>query len=1172
MKFIYLVFSLFICITSFSWALQTLSACTTISASDTYFLDPSGNFDSQGVTCINITANDVYLDFNGTTMYNSSNVTMIFITATNNVTLTNGTIQNTSGLHAYGINSTASNFTVTNMNFSNLAEYAIVTVNGLRDTTVTRNLLDNATGVFLHGFNITVAHNTICNENTTQKTITSTDVHKVIAIFIQNATDANVYNNTVYNYTTVSLRVGIYANFSQNVNFYDNTAYSCGIPLAIEDIYHDGGYTLVKCNCTVYNNTLYNTISGYSMWFGSVNNITVRNNYIYNTQQSYNTFELIHSRSHKMIIHDNIFENASTTNAIRLTSEGPPTGDYGDHKIFNNIFLNLRRQIIVINQAENASIYNNTLASFISASCAGDACPGRGIVLNLSKNIFVYNNIIVNNSYSRDVLCVWNSFGINLSSNTLEGNGGMYLNGVENSTIEYNNVTMLNYSKYAINIFNSSNLTVNYNNVSNGYNGFNVNESTAINLSNNIAFNNSNDGFHLFNYSENNSLTSNLAYNNTASGFALLSSDHNNLTNCISYDNGNAGVYVGYSNHSRFLNNTVENHSTNGGFTVFYSIFSNFTDNVAYNNTWGIAITGSYVGGNIHNNTLNFNSYGIYLSATNSTNITSNNAQNSTIYGFYLLSNSNNNTLSSNTAFNNSFGIVLSYANHTLLSNNDVYNSTSTDTNYGQIRLNDSYYCNLTGNNVSGGAINGISFLTSHENNISGGYIHSFSGRGIYLNYSQNNSFSSVVLYGLSHGLYSRNSSNASISHFNLTNITYDGFYLADYGNFTSFTNNSIANASVGISLSSESILTFSGNNYFYNISSTGAEINLSNATISTSSFNVSTANIEFSLGTTSNVLIQVVNMSGYGYGGSDSTIAYITVESVSSPKIVQSSSGKYYGLNVSNTSASSAFSPKMYYNSLDTTGYSTSFLGIGSVTAPGGLTWTYYVPTVLNTTESSVYRTGISSFSYFAPIIYNPVYATSSVMSTTGSSKLNPSVTIMQLCPDNLLEIAVTAGESSISMATVKLFLDNPFELVGTNSTNSDGKAYFTISRAGGYSVQVSASNMVGKDSAPFPFVLCDSVQDDEQLEDEKTKVKVTDVQPAPAEIVYAESSVIQEVKNESQTVSNKVIAKTTPNDLGNNLVAESKPLDLGLLFFGAVVLIGIAFYLIMNRRTSKN
>ncbi len=245
-------------------------------------------------------------------------------------------------------------------------------------------------------------------------------------------------------------------------------------------------------------------------------------------------------------------------------------------------------------------------------------------------------------------------------------------------------------------------------------------ESTILN---NTATDNTENGFTLSNFAENNLLSGNTAKNNAQRGFYLNRSYYNTLSSNIAINN-TYGVYMYWSANSIFSSNIAINNTR--GFYLERVFYSTLSDNIAINNTeQGFYIRDIGWSNTFTNNTATNNHVGFYLYATDFNTYTNNTATNNT-YGFRIDQISDSNIFRDNVATNNINGFYLSGSYNNLLSGNIAANNT-----YG-FSLYVSYDNTLTNNTATANTYGFILQRYSRGNNISGNIVIN-SEYGFYL-------------------------------------------------------------------------------------------------------------------------------------------------------------------------------------------------------------------------------------------------------------------------------------------------------------------------------------------------------------------------------------------------------------------------------------------------------
>jgi parallel beta-helix repeat protein len=226
-----------------------------------------------------------------------------------------------------------------------------------------------------------------------------------------------------------------------------------------------------------------------------------------------------------------------------------------------------------------------------------------------------------------------------------------------------------------------------------------------------------NYGIHLYESSNDNTVTGNTC-NNNARGICLYASSNNTITGntCNNNNNYGYGIYLSSSSND----NTVTGNTCNNN---YYGISLDYADN---NNT---------ITGNTCNNN---NNSGIYLYASYDNTVTGNTCNNNYYYGIRLYSSSNDNTVTGNTCYNNRYyGIYLDNAD-----NNTVTGNTCNNNYYYGIHLYESSNNTITGNTCNNNNNCGICLYESSNNTITGNTCNN-NARGIYLSSSSNNTVTS---------------------------------------------------------------------------------------------------------------------------------------------------------------------------------------------------------------------------------------------------------------------------------------------------------------------------------------------------------------------------------------------------------------------------------------------
>lgn len=210
--------------------------------------------------------------------------------------------------------------------------------------------------------------------------------------------------------------------------------------------------------------------------------------------------------------------------------------------------------------------------------------------------------------------------GFNIKGASGDKQAGIHLSGVENCSIENNE---LSENWYGISLESSANNT----------------------LMNNRANSNSDDGIYL-NYSNGNFLVDNIASLNFNEGIFLDHSSHNVLdNNTASFSKSYYGIWLNYCSDN-ILNNNAAN-SNPYGFVLYYADNNILNSNVA-----------------------NSNMDGFFIKYSNSNILSGNTASNNSRYGNFMMY-SYSNLVNKNIASYNGYGIFLKHANNNRIFLND---------------------------------------------------------------------------------------------------------------------------------------------------------------------------------------------------------------------------------------------------------------------------------------------------------------------------------------------------------------------------------------------------------------------------------------------------------------------------------------------------------------------
>ncbi|MEM4360147.1 MAG: right-handed parallel beta-helix repeat-containing protein [Candidatus Bilamarchaeaceae archaeon] len=555
----------------------------------------------------------------------------------------------------------------------------------------------------------------------------------------------------------------------------------------------------------------------------------------------------------------NVFINCSGYNITGNYFGGPTYGirvdDVENVTITGCIVSNYTHTDIFIDNSNNTNIINNTC--YNNEYTAGHGLYGIRLYFSNNNNLVnntvymhyyegiqlfgsYYNNITNNSAYNnsvgiyvdsnsnynniRDNYVHENSWGIhlhvsnynNLTNNIAYNNtgtpdsSGIYIYPNSNNNTIFNNTVYSN--TYGIYVSNSHENIIEANNASQNSNGIALSDASYNNLTNNIAYNNSEYGFYLVAGSHNNNLANNTAYNNSVVGFQTANSHNNTITSSYAYNNI-WGIHLYASNYNNLTNNIVYNNTgtaTASGIYIYPASNNNTVfNNTVYSNTYGIYVWWNSNDNIIESNNASQNSNGIALSNASYNNLTNNIAYNNSNFGIYLISSSNN-RLTGDRAYNNSVdGFRISSSTDNVLVDVTSYSNSQRGFfveagSHGTVFNNASaYYNQLDGFFLVNSENLTITNSTSHNNNV-GFQLSSTSGTQMFDIVAHGNtqgvSFGEGTLNITNAHLYDNSASDmyaasgAAGFDIYLFNITFDN----QFGNFENYTSLNIVDSSSG--------------------------------------------------------------------------------------------------------------------------------------------------------------------------------------------------------------------------------------------------------------------------------------------------------------------------------------------------------------------------------------
>jgi len=567
-------------------------------------------------------------------------------------------------------------------------------------------------------------------DNITIQNCTIDNYH--VGIYVYNATNVNIINNTVYNSSSVRLQSGSNNSHIINNTFRLNKDYAVKI-VDTENVSVDNNF--------VFDGGTWGVIEPWKSY-----NINITGNYLNHTTGIY--YDGGGYLRYGGVIRDNIINNSYK---------------YSNHagSLWTEWWKNLT---IINNTVENSYIGLHLMRNYNTVAANNTLIENTyGIYLDMNENITIENNSIYNSTrmnlyiYGTDPITL--NYTFNNKNNTINDKyidykfnvSDVYIDSIPNnishmSFVYSNNITITNLttglndpiefiytdnskivnsnitnSSYSIRLVSSSNNIIENNSINSDYTGIWIendgrsfyNGTDSPDSSNNVIKNNTivSDSYGiLLAGSGSNQVENNNIYNSSAgiylkgwtsiySGVVQEYPTNNSIVNNIINSNSNSeyGIYLDHALNNTITNNTANSNTYHGTY-LQYSSNNNITNNTFnLNKHQGIYLNLDSNYNNIINNTANSNIYyGIVVYSSSNNTLTNNTANSNSRRGIYLYSNSNDNIIESNIISNTKYSIYLESSHNNEISNNnitlssiyDIYDKSSTNNIYTNININ----------------------------------------------------------------------------------------------------------------------------------------------------------------------------------------------------------------------------------------------------------------------------------------------------------------------------------------------------------------------------------------------------------------------------------------------------------------------------------------------------
>ena len=431
-------------------------------------------------------------------------------------------------------------------NRANLNDFAGIALIGSSENTLRNNQLESNgyTGIYLESG----SNNNEISNNTAQ--------HNSCGILLY---DGCVNNSITNNQLFFNEYEGVSLGWSNDNVVTNNTASYIHFDAAIS-LWGDSSYNKIS-----YNDVISNNGSGITLWDCNDNNNIANNNA---SNNEYYGIELYWSSSNNTVERNIANSNSGTD----ISGVGIALFDF----TYNNT---IRHNMLNYNKYHGIQLadftYSNTLSD--NYGCSNGGC-GLALFDSSSDNMIVRNEFS-GNQYGVSII----SLGGSPSNNQLTDNTicfskaqGIWLLEVQQANDIYNN-SISNNSIFGIGISQSSNISINSNDIYWNYMGIGLLYSGNIQLTGNVVNSNKISGIYFWE-SSNNTILRNSASSNTFEGIYLLNSSFNTIS-----ENTVSSSYFGILLESA-TNNTISDNDA--GSTYYYEVFNHSSPYNSISDSW----------------------------------------------------------------------------------------------------------------------------------------------------------------------------------------------------------------------------------------------------------------------------------------------------------------------------------------------------------------------------------------------------------------------------------------------------------------------------------------------------------------------------------------------------------------------------------------------------------